>query len=170
MDRKRDPGGLCAIEFEGIASTFNTALEILVIGQNPSAMASAVNRVVRMGGGIAAIEEGEVVFEFPLPIGGMMSERSLGEVAEKEAALKEFLFEPGVTHFMTRFTRSSFSPTIFCRRPESIAGAWWTSKRMRCCGRRESCRHDDPYAAFAATKPRGILPLGVADSQIVQRE
>jgi len=80
-----------ADRIEGIASTFNTALQILVIGQNPGAMASAVNRVVRMGGGIAAIEKGKVVFEFPLPIGGMMSVKSLGEVAEKEAALKEFL-------------------------------------------------------------------------------
>jgi adenine deaminase len=84
-----------ADRIEGIASTFNTALEILVIGQNPSAMASAVNRVVRMGGGIAAIEKGKVVFDFPLPIGGMMSERSLDEVAKKEAALKEFLTSRG---------------------------------------------------------------------------
>jgi adenine deaminase len=80
---------------EGIASTFNTALQILVIGQNPGAMASAVNRVLRMGGGIAAMEKEKVVFEFPLPIGGMMSERSLEEVAEKEAAFKEFLSSRG---------------------------------------------------------------------------
>jgi adenine deaminase len=84
-----------ADRIEGIASTFNTALEILVIGQNPSAMASAVNRVIRMGGGIAAIEKGEVAFELPLPIGGMMSERPLEEVAKKEAALKEFLSSRG---------------------------------------------------------------------------
>ena len=48
-----------------------------------------------MGGGIAAIEKEKVVFEFPLPIGGMMSERSLEEVAEKEAAFKEFLSSRG---------------------------------------------------------------------------
>jgi len=84
-----------ADRIEGIASTFNTALEILVIGKSTTAMASAVNRVVRMGGGIAAIEKGKVVFEFPLPIGGMMSERSLEEVAQKEAALKEFLSSRG---------------------------------------------------------------------------
>jgi adenine deaminase len=80
---------------EGIASTFNTALQILVIGQNPSAMATAVNRVMEMGGGIAAVEEGEVAFEFPLPIGGMMSERPMKELAEKEAELKEFLSRRG---------------------------------------------------------------------------
>jgi len=84
-----------ADRIEGIASTFNTALEIIVIGRDLSAMASAVNRVVRMGGGIAAIEKGETVFEFPLPIGGMMSELSLKEVAEKESALKEFLSSRG---------------------------------------------------------------------------
>jgi adenine deaminase len=84
-----------ADRIEGIASTFNTAMEIIVIGQDPGAMASAVNRVVRMGGGIAAVEEGEVVFEFPLPIGGMMSEGSLEEAAKKEEALKEFLSTRG---------------------------------------------------------------------------
>jgi adenine deaminase len=84
-----------ADRIEGIASTFNTAMEILVIGQNTTAMASAVNRVLRMGGGIAAVERGDVVFEFPLPIGGMMSERSLEEIARKETALKELLSSRG---------------------------------------------------------------------------
>lgn len=84
-----------ADRIDGIASTFNTALQILVIGQNPGAMASAVDRVVRMGGGIAAVEKGKVVFEFPLPIGGMMSEKSLQEIAAKEGALKRFLSSRG---------------------------------------------------------------------------
>jgi adenine deaminase len=84
-----------ADRIHGIASTFNTALQILVIGQDPGAMASAVNRVVRIGGGIAAIEHGKVVYEFPLPIGGVMSKRSLKELAEKETALEEFLSSRG---------------------------------------------------------------------------
>jgi adenine deaminase len=84
-----------ADRIDGIASTFNTALEILAIGQNPRAMASAVNRVMEMGGGIAAVENGRVAFEFPLTIGGMMSDRPMKELAEKEAELKEFLFRRG---------------------------------------------------------------------------
>jgi adenine deaminase len=80
---------------EGIASTFNTALQIVVIGRNPEAMAAAVNRVVRMKGGIAAVERGKVAFEFALPIGGMMSERPLEEVAGKERQLMEFLLRRG---------------------------------------------------------------------------
>ncbi len=84
-----------ADRLEGIASSFNTALQIIVIGQNPDAMSAAVNRVIEMGGGIAAIEHGKVVFEFPLPIGGMMSEKPLWELAEKETTLKEFLSSRG---------------------------------------------------------------------------
>ncbi len=80
---------------EGIASTFNTATEIIAIGRSPDAMASAVNRVIEMGGGIAAVEEGKIVFELPLPLGGMMSERPLKELAEKDSAFQEFLAERG---------------------------------------------------------------------------
>ena len=66
-----------------------------MIGQSPSAMASAVNRVVRMGGGIAAVDGRKVVFEMPLPIGGMMSDKPLKEIAAKERSLKEFLSSRG---------------------------------------------------------------------------
>jgi adenine deaminase len=93
-----------ANRIEGIASTFNTALQILVIGQNPRAMASAVNRVLRMGGGIAAIEKGKVAFEFPLPIGGMMSNRPMEEAAEREAALKKFLSSRGYPYHDPLYT------------------------------------------------------------------
>ena len=84
-----------ADRIDGIASTFNTAVQILVIGQSPSAMASAVNRVVRMGGGIAAVDGRKVVFEMPLPIGGMMSDKPLKEIAATERSLKEFLSSRG---------------------------------------------------------------------------
>jgi adenine deaminase len=80
---------------EGIASTFNTATEILALGRNPRAMCAAVERVLEMGGGIAAVEEGRVAYEFPLPLGGMMSERPMHELAEKERELKTFLMDRG---------------------------------------------------------------------------
>jgi adenine deaminase len=80
-----------ADRLEGIASTFNTATEIVVIGRSPDAMASAVNRVLEIGGGIAAVEEGRIAFELSLPLGGMMSERPLKELAEKDSAFQEFL-------------------------------------------------------------------------------
>jgi adenine deaminase len=80
---------------EGIASTFNTATEIVAIGQRREAMAAAVNRVLEMGGGIAAVENGRIVYEFPLPLGGMMSDRPMAELAARDTALQEFLAERG---------------------------------------------------------------------------
>jgi len=76
---------------EGIASTFNTAVEIMAMGRSPEAMALAVNRVLDMGGGIAAVEGGDIVYELPLPLGGMMSDRPLQDLAAMDTALKEFL-------------------------------------------------------------------------------
>jgi len=80
---------------DGIASTFNTAMEIITMGRIPEAMALAVNRALEIGGGIVAVEEGRVAFEFSLPLGGMMSERPLRELAEMDSTLKEFLIARG---------------------------------------------------------------------------
>lgn len=80
---------------EGIASTFNTAAEIVAIGRRPDAMASAVNRVLQMGGGIAAVEDGRIAFELSLPLGGVMSDMPMKELAEKDAALQKFLSQRG---------------------------------------------------------------------------
>jgi adenine deaminase len=80
---------------EGIASTFNTAGEIVVIGGSTEAMAAAVNRVLAMGGGIAAVESGRIVYELALPLGGMMSDRPMEELAVQDSALQEFLADRG---------------------------------------------------------------------------
>jgi adenine deaminase len=80
---------------EGIASTFNTATEIVAIGRSPEAMAAAVNRVLEIGGGIAAVERGRVVYELPLPLGGVMSDRPMSELAALDSALQKFLAERG---------------------------------------------------------------------------
>ncbi|MBN2123561.1 MAG: adenine deaminase [Deltaproteobacteria bacterium] len=80
---------------EGLASSFNTAMQILVIGRNPAAMSAAVNRVLALKGGIVAVEEGGIAYELPLPLGGMMSDESMDTLAEKERELKEFLSRRG---------------------------------------------------------------------------
>ena len=80
---------------EGFASSFNTAAQILAIGQSAEAMAAAVNRVLEMGGGIVAFEGGELVYEMPLPLGGVMSEQPITYLAKKERELKAFLNERG---------------------------------------------------------------------------
>ncbi len=80
---------------EGLASTFNTAAEILAIGRNLNAMSTAVNRVLEMKGGIVAVENGRIVYEFPLPIGGIMSDKPIAELAKMDRAFLKFLSKRG---------------------------------------------------------------------------
>ena len=89
---------------EGLASSFNTATEILAIGRNPAAMSAAVNRVLEMKGGIVAIENGQVTYEFPLPLGGVMSNAPMGELAQKDQELRKFLSERGYPYHDPLYT------------------------------------------------------------------
>ena len=91
-------------EIEGMASSFNTAFEILVFGRDPEAMSAAANRVLALKGGIVAVENQKVVYECPLPLGGMMSDAPMNELAEKERALKEFLSRRGYPFHDPLFT------------------------------------------------------------------
>jgi adenine deaminase len=97
---------------QGFASSFNTASQILVIGRNPDAMAKAVNRVLEINGGIVAIEDGSIVYELPLPLGGIMSDRSIVELASKERELKNFLVNRGYP-FHDPFYTLVFLPNDF---------------------------------------------------------
>ncbi|MGD9576812.1 MAG: adenine deaminase C-terminal domain-containing protein [Syntrophorhabdus sp.] len=76
---------------EGLAASFNTAAEILVMGRKSDAMAASVNRVLEIEGGIVAVEKGGTAFEFPLPLGGIMSNAPMDRIAEKERELRAFL-------------------------------------------------------------------------------
>jgi adenine deaminase len=80
---------------EGLASSYNTAAQILAIGNDGEAMAAAVNRVLEMKGGIVVFDKGRLCYELPLSIGGIMSERSLREIAEKEKEFKTLLAAKG---------------------------------------------------------------------------
>jgi adenine deaminase len=62
-----------AVDLDGMASTYNTTTELLVIGRNPEAMAKAAARVHELGGGIVLVDGDEVVLEIPLPLAGMMT-------------------------------------------------------------------------------------------------
>ncbi|HOP47414.1 MAG TPA: adenine deaminase C-terminal domain-containing protein [Desulfobacteraceae bacterium] len=76
---------------EALASSFNTAAQILVIGQKPDAMRAAVNRVLEIKGGIVAFENGRIVYELPLPLGGIMSEQPMRNIAAKDIEFQRFL-------------------------------------------------------------------------------
>jgi len=89
---------------EGLASSFNTAAEILAIGRNPEAISAAVNRVLEMKGGIVAFENGQVAYEFPLPLGGVMSDAPMKHLAYKDNELREFLSRRGYPYHDPLYT------------------------------------------------------------------
>jgi len=65
-----------AVHLDGMASTYNTTTELLVIGRNPKAMAQAAKRVHELGGGIVIVDGEDIVVEIPLPFTGMMTDDS----------------------------------------------------------------------------------------------
>ena len=89
---------------EGLASSYNTAAQILVIGNDREAMSAAVNRVLEMKGGIVVFDKGRLCYELPLPIGGIMTEKSLMEIAEKEKELKLLLAAKGYPYHDPLYT------------------------------------------------------------------
>ncbi|HWE08900.1 MAG TPA: adenine deaminase [Solirubrobacteraceae bacterium] len=71
-----------------IASTVaHDAHNCVVVGISGSDMAAAIARLAEIGGGQLAVLEGRVLAEVPLPLAGLMSDRSAAEVAGQIAAL-----------------------------------------------------------------------------------
>ena len=101
---------------DGLAATTTTDFNILVLGRSPAAMALAVNRLKRRGGGIALVDGERVAYELPLPIGGIMARGSLLEAAELEDGLRAALVARGYAHhepvFSLFFMAADFLPAV----------------------------------------------------------
>jgi len=67
-----------------IASTVaHDAHNCVVLGTSPQDMATAVARLAEIGGGQVAVLDGSVIAEVPLPLAGLMSDRSAEEVSDQ---------------------------------------------------------------------------------------
>jgi adenine deaminase len=65
------------------------AHNLVVVGMNDADMARVVERLAELGGGIVAVEDGEVLAELPLPVGGLLADLPLAEVVERSRACTE---------------------------------------------------------------------------------
>ena len=101
---------------DGLAATLTTDFNILALGRRPASMARAVNRLKRLGGGVVLVDGDDVAYELPLPIGGIMSRRTLPEVADLEDGLRRALTERGYPHhepvFTLFFLAADFLPAV----------------------------------------------------------
>jgi adenine deaminase len=82
----------------GLASSFNVVAHLLVLGRDSADMAKAARRLLEIGGGIVAVEDGETKLEIPLPIGGIMAARTLRAIADQARGLYAFLRARGYPH------------------------------------------------------------------------
>jgi len=72
-----------------VASTVaHDSHNVVVVGASDAAMATAVRRLVELGGGQVVAEDDRILAELALPIAGLMSSLSVDEVAAAEAALE----------------------------------------------------------------------------------
>ena len=85
-----------AVDLDGLASTYNTTTELLVIGRDLKAMAKAASKVYEMGGGIAIANKDKIVLAIPLPFTGMMmTGPSFDTVLKQHDRLLEMMRERG---------------------------------------------------------------------------
>jgi adenine deaminase len=92
------------------------AHNIVVVGTSDADMARAVERLAELGGGIVAVENGDVLAELPLPVGGLLSDLPLAEVVERSRTCTqaaERLGCTGSTPFLTMsFLALSVIPSL----------------------------------------------------------
>lgn len=78
----------------GLATTLNTAFDLLVVGQDPADMAAAAARVARMRGGVAIVEGGVDRLSLPFDL-GPFSSRPWAEVVDVNRRFNAFMRERG---------------------------------------------------------------------------
>lgn len=65
------------------------AHNLLVVGTNDDDMLLAANRLIEIGGGMIAVQNGKILGEVPLPIAGLMSDKPLDEMVAAVSNLEK---------------------------------------------------------------------------------
>ncbi|MBD1382372.1 adenine deaminase C-terminal domain-containing protein [Metabacillus arenae] len=100
-----------ATHVQGLASSYSTTGDILLIGKNKNDMLNAFKRLKEINGGIVLVENGETIQEIPLQIQGAASTDKYEALMEKEKILKELLKERGYKFPDAIYTLLFFSST-----------------------------------------------------------
>lgn len=83
-----------------IASTWShDAHNLMVMGFNSRDMQIAANRLIEIGGGIIAVEDGRILAELNLEIAGIVTEKSAETCADKLQKLREAWQSLGYNHY-----------------------------------------------------------------------
>ncbi len=82
----------------GLATTYTTNAGILVLGRTPGAMAQALARLKRMGGGIVVSSTRGEWHPFPLPMAGIHRTGGFAEAVAASEAFQRAMTECGYSH------------------------------------------------------------------------
>ncbi|MED3647576.1 adenine deaminase [Halalkalibacterium halodurans] len=100
-----------AKKVSGLASSFSTTGDIILIGKCIQDMIVAFNALKQQGGGIVLVENGEITSNIPLEIMGLLSSKPMEEVMEEEKKFVKALRERGYEHDDPIYSLLFFSST-----------------------------------------------------------
>ncbi|MBY0097914.1 adenine deaminase C-terminal domain-containing protein [Mesobacillus maritimus] len=95
----------------GLASTFSSTGDIILIGKSKRDIEAAFNRMKEIGGGIVICEEGQSIYELPLTLKGTMSDQPIEELIGLEKNLFSLLKEKGYPFIDPIYSLMFFSAT-----------------------------------------------------------
>lgn len=116
VERHKNTGhiGVCYVKGYGLksgavaTSVAHDSHNIIAIGASDDDLATAINTVIDMGGGMTAVNDGKVLESLSLNIAGLMSELPIEEVIEKISNLKDSAYSLGVHDDIDPFMTLSF--------------------------------------------------------------
>ncbi|ARA97918.1 adenine deaminase C-terminal domain-containing protein [Geobacillus thermodenitrificans] len=79
----------------GLASSYSNTGDFILIGKHKEDMMLAFRRMKDIGGGIVLVEDGNVLFELPLPLSGMTSTLEMETLINEEKTFVRLLRERG---------------------------------------------------------------------------
>jgi len=92
-----------------IASTVaHDSHNLIIIGDTDDNIMTAAKEIERIGGGLVVVKSGKVIGSLPLPIAGIMSDQTLGEMDSKHEELMELAYGVGVNKNIDPFMLLAF--------------------------------------------------------------
>ncbi len=104
-------GFITGLNFTGGAiasSVSHDSHNLIIVGSSEEDMAKAGNRIRELGGGLVVVKNGEIIAEFPLPVGGVMTDASAQTAAEQNEKVIKGVRELGVPQDVEPFMTTAF--------------------------------------------------------------
>ncbi len=105
-----------ATDVQGFASTYSNTGDILLLGKDKQEMIRAFEEIKRIGGGMALVENGEIIQTLPLVIGGGFSKEPMDLLMAQELELKKALVDRGFKYgdaiFSLQFLQTTHLPYV----------------------------------------------------------